>query len=207
MSEIKNPDGIGYFVPPSSPFMFEASDKTDLNITHSYVGTDKFSVHRYLETYEKFVAPLKDKAKNVLEIGIFCGYSMLMWHDFFQQAHIYGMDVNEIPSFLKKDRITTYQQNAYDTNLVQKEFIDKNIRFDVMIDDGPHTHEAWMFFIDHYLPLLNEGGVAIIEDFKSFADLAPIYSHAVRSFKGRVYTVSYFTYNNKFDEHMLVFTL
>ena len=37
-------------------------------------------------------------------------------------------------------------------------------KFDIIIDDGPHTLESHLCFLDLYLPKLNSGGVAIIED-------------------------------------------
>lgn len=196
-----------YSVPQSSPFMIEASDKTDLNFTYSCLATDKFVAHQYLETYEKFVAPYKEKARNVLEIGIWCGYSILLWHDFFTQAHIYGVDTSAAPSFIQKEGITTYQQNAYDTNFIEKEFINKNIKFDVIIDDGPHTSESWNFFVNHYLNLLNDGGVAIIEDIPGFTQATSLLSLASRSFKGKIYIGAFYTYNNKYDEHVIIFQL
>lgn len=196
-----------YSVPQSSPFMFEASDKTDLNFTYSCLATDKFIGHQYLDTYERFVAPLKNTAKNILEIGIWCGYSILMWRDFFAQANVYGIDTSEAPAFLQKERIKTYRHNAYDTNFIENEFINKNIKFDVIIDDGPHTPETWHFFAKHYLPLLNEGGVAIIEDIPSMTNVGEILSVAQQSFKGKIYTGSFYTYNNKYDEHVMIFTL
>jgi len=189
----------------SSPFMFEASDKTDLNIANSCMGTDKFIVHQYLDTYERFVAPLKEKAQNVLEIGICSGYSILMWHDFFTQAHIYGIDVSAAPSFLQKDRITTYRQNAYDTSFIEKEFISKNIKFDLIIDDGPHTLESWQFFANHYLNLLNVGGIAIIEDIPQMAHATAILPSISKSFKGKIYIGSFYSYNNTYDEQVIIF--
>lgn len=195
-----------YTVPQSSPFMFEASDKSDPNFPYSCLATDKFIGHQYLETYEKFAALLKDKAKNVLEIGIWAGHSMLMWHDFFTQAQIYGIDTSVAPSFLQKDRITTYQHNAYDADFVEKEFVSKNIKFDLIIDDGPHTPASWDFFVKHYLKLLNKGGVAIIEDIPGMNDVNTIRSTASTLFQGKIYMGSLFTYNNKYDEHIMIFT-
>lgn len=36
--------------------------------------------------------------------------------------------------------------------------------FDIIIDDGPHTLISQVMFIKKYLPLLNQGGIMIIED-------------------------------------------
>jgi hypothetical protein len=47
------------------------------------------------------------------------------------------------------------------------DFVKKYIsgkKYDIMIDDGPHTLESMIFFIKNYLPLLSENGILIIED-------------------------------------------
>lgn len=190
----------------TSPFMFKASDQTeDGRGPYSCFKTDKFAGHAYLDTYERFIAPLQKTAKNVMEIGINSGHSILMWHDFFSQAHIYGVDVSDAPSFLNKERITCYKQNAYDMNFLNNEFISKGIKFDIIIDDGPHTMESWRFFATNYLKLLNEGGVALIEDIPHHNDTFGIISAMDPNFKGKIYTSTMWSKNNKYDECIVIF--
>ena len=55
--------------------------------------------------------------------------------------------------------------NAYDQNFVDKNF--KDMRFDFMLDDGPHTLESMLKFIELYAGLLTEDGILIIEDVQS----------------------------------------
>jgi predicted methyltransferase len=42
--------------------------------------------------------------------------------------------------------------------------MDKKIKFDVMIDDGPHTLESMKLFIQLYAQLMTDDGILIIED-------------------------------------------
>ena len=66
--------------------------------------TDKNTIHSYLETYEKLLQSKKYTAKNVLEIGIYMGGSIKLWHDYFVNARIYGLDIihfNKVPNMLK----------------------------------------------------------------------------------------------------------
>jgi hypothetical protein len=136
--------------------------------------TDKNTSHSYIETYEKLFLSKKNGNNNVLEIGIGeCpkenGGSIKLWHDYFQNSYIYGLDINDISSvndeIINKERIKLYTStNAYDTSFVENEFLKKNIKFDILIDDGPHTLESMCFFVNHYLPLLKDDGVFIIED-------------------------------------------
>ena len=45
--------------------------------------TDKNTIHSYLELYQSLLVHKKNTAKNVLEVGIYCGGSIKLWHDFF----------------------------------------------------------------------------------------------------------------------------
>jgi hypothetical protein len=126
--------------------------------------TDKNTSHSYLETYEKI---LKDKyltCKNVLEIGIQHGGSMKLWNDYFVNATIYGIDVDNSPDFLKEfKRVNCLKMNAYSQESIDY-FLNKNIAFDFIIDDGPHTFESMVYFIQNYIQLLCVDGILIVED-------------------------------------------
>jgi hypothetical protein len=138
--------------------------------------TDKNTSHSYLETYQRLFNNKKYDYLNILEIGIGepksskqNGGSIKMWHDYFINSKIYGLDIYDITKIneqiINKDRINLYTSiNAYDVNFINKEFIQKNIKFDILIDDGPHTYESMVFFIKNYLYLLNADGLMIIED-------------------------------------------
>ena len=39
-----------------------------------------------------------------------------------------------------------------------------NIKYDIIIDDGPHTKETMCYFAKHYIHKLNKNGLLIIED-------------------------------------------
>jgi spermidine synthase len=42
--------------------------------------------------------------------------------------------------------------------------LEKEGKFDIIIDDGPHTWESQEWFFENYYDLLNEGGVLLCED-------------------------------------------
>ena len=126
--------------------------------------TDKNTCHIYLETYEKL---MKDKClscKNILEIGIATGGSMKLWNDYFVNANIYGIDINEPHSFLKEfKRVIPLKMDAYSQESIDY-FLKQNIEFDFIIDDGPHSFESMIYFIQNYTKLLANGGTLIVED-------------------------------------------
>jgi hypothetical protein len=61
-------------------------------------------------------------------------------------------------------RIKLYQANAYDLDFINKTFNAKGQKFDVIIDDGPHTKNSQIFCAQNYCHLLKEDGVLFIED-------------------------------------------
>ncbi len=115
----------------------------------------------YLATYERYFAPIRHTAKRVLEIGVNDGSSLLMWRDYFTEAHIYGIDKKK--SFFIEDRITTFQGDQMDGEAL-REMAAKNGPFDVVIDDASHlgaeTACCFRSLIDYVVP----GGLYIIED-------------------------------------------
>jgi GR25 family glycosyltransferase involved in LPS biosynthesis len=126
--------------------------------------TDKNSYHSYIDVYENLFKNRQLSVKNVLEIGIEKGGSLKLWNDYFVNATIYGLDTNDSPQFLSKyKRIITQKRHAYSNDTLHY-FLDKNIKFDVIVDDGPHTLDSMIFVLENYSKLLNKDGILIIED-------------------------------------------
>ena len=74
-------------------------DKKDLSALALKYGSDKHGHHYYTQHYEKLLAPYKEVAGNMLEIGI-GGYetagggcSLKMWKDWFTKMEIHGIDI------------------------------------------------------------------------------------------------------------------
>tara|TARA_R110000868_G_scaffold411613_1_gene705906 strand:+ start:1756 stop:2379 length:624 start_codon:yes stop_codon:yes gene_type:complete len=144
--------------------------------------TDKNTVHHYLPVYDDLLARIKDTALNVLEVGICFGGSIKLWHDYFLNATIHGIDC-QLYEFVwdelkDKERIKLYTSSALNVTKVdayEPEWVKKTfggMEFDFMLDDGPHTFESQVAFLDLYLPLLARGGMLIIEDIADFSYLA-----------------------------------
>lgn len=135
--------------------------------------TDKNTVHSYLPLYQELLFSKKETAKNVLEVGIYRGGSIKLWHDFFINSNIYGLDIMPIDDvwdgIKNKSRITLHTStNAYDENFFVSQFLNKNIKCDFMLDDGPHTLESMKQFIKLYSQIMTDDGILIIEDVQSW---------------------------------------
>jgi cephalosporin hydroxylase len=141
--------------------------------------TDKNTSHSYLDVYEELLSPKKHSAKNVLEVGIGFGGSIKLWSDFFPNAIVYGIDIlpiDEIWDELKlHNKIILYTStNAYDETFFNDTFVSVNKRFDLMIDDGPHSLESMIQFIKLYSQLMTDDGILIIEDVQFYDWIEPL---------------------------------
>jgi cysteine synthase len=120
-------------------------------------STDKEFSHHYLGVYDELFAPFKDKKINLLEVGVATGGSLKLWEDYFSKAFIWGIDIKDEISYKYGDRVNWVQN---DINKLHELKVD----FDIAIDDGSHLVEDQIAFIKLVWPVLNKGGLMIIED-------------------------------------------
>ena len=127
---------------------------TDKNILHSYVD----------KVYEDIFKDLRFSTHKFLEIGVENGASLFMWRDYFENAHIIGVDNKDCPQARDRDRIKFILGNAYSYEISDGVGQD----FDIIIDDGPHTLESMSFVILEYLNKISTNGMLVIEDIQDF---------------------------------------
>ena len=145
-------------------------------VNNSY--TDKNTAHSYLPLYQQLLENKKNTATNILEVGIGDfgeknGGSIKLWADYFTNATIYGLDILSVnrvmDELLNNSRVILYTStNAYDDNFFINNFLNKNIKCDFMLDDGPHTLESMKQFIKLYSQIMTDDGILIIEDVQSW---------------------------------------
>ena len=128
-------------------------------------SSDKESSHKYFSLfYEKELSKYENENISLLEIGIEHGHSLLIWKKFFKNCNIVAVDIQDKitednKKSLKSKNIKLFFRDAYD-----KEFADTLGEFDILIDDGPHTEESQIEFLNLYCSKIKKGGVLIIED-------------------------------------------
>ena len=135
--------------------------------------TDKNTVHSYLPLYQNLLISKKETAKNVLEVGILKGGSIKLWNDFFINANVYGLDImniNDVWDDIKnKEKIILHtSSDAYNNDFFIDNFLNKNIKCDFMLDDGPHSLESMKQFIKLYSQIMTDDGILVIEDVQSW---------------------------------------
>lgn len=171
--------------------------------------TDKNTVHSYLPLYEKLLNKKKHTAKNVLEIGIYFGGSIKLWHDYFENANVFGLDIlhdNQIWDELNnKERIKLYTStDAYNLKFFINTFFNTNMKFDMILDDGPHTLDSMKTFIKLYSQVLTDDGILIIEDIQSVDWLNQLKNCVPDNLKQFVEIYDLRSNKNRYDDLVLV---
>ena len=134
--------------------------------------TDKNTIHSYLETYEKLFKNKRYTSKAIMEIGISNDGSIKLWHDYFSNANIFGLDIMKMRTSINDiknnyPRINLLLEiDAYnmDVNFFKK-------KFDIIIEDGDHVLSNQIKFLKKYLPILEDDGIMVIEDIQNIEDI------------------------------------
>ena len=154
-------------------------------------GTDKGTMgpssgwggHNYTDIYEAYLGTYRQSPVVLLEIGLGVkgsqwdspivhgrnagGASLKMWHDYFPEAKIYGIDINEC-RYLENSRIRTFvadQGRIEDLEAVVEAI--GGIDFDIIIDDGSHRPDHQQVSFSYFFRKLKSGGLYFIEDLLS----------------------------------------
>jgi trans-aconitate methyltransferase len=135
-----------------------------------YGGKNELEAHSYISHYyENKLLPLKEKTKTVVEIGVFTGSSMKLWHDYFLDAIIYGVDKKPRWNIDKEynNRCKVITGNSDDISTYKE--IPNDI--DIVIDDGSHKLADQIKSFSILFPKLKKGGLYIIEDIVSIDEV------------------------------------
>ena len=166
--------------------------------------TDHFGWHAaYLDVYAKLFEPLRESGKPLLEIGTDGGGGLLMYEDYFAGSAIVGFDPYFCPDTIKdSENIFHFGKDAYteDALATARGFG----KFGVIIDDGPHSIQSQQWFVKHYPHLLDDDGMAIVEDIQAEAHLAVLAAEVPDGFKYEVFDLR--PINGRYDDMLFVIT-
>ena len=145
-------------------------EKNNLNKSTNKFGTDKGDFKSYVDLfYENYFSSYKNKKINLLEIGFRNGASLFLWSKYFKNGNILGLD-NGSDSLLKEK---SYVKEWINESNIQTRICDAyskkvsksiKIKFDFIIDDGPHDIRSQIRSIQLYFSKLKDNGTLIIED-------------------------------------------
>ncbi|MDP2924711.1 MAG: class I SAM-dependent methyltransferase [Candidatus Omnitrophota bacterium] len=144
----------------------------DLQKLATLYGTDKWNRHWYAQHYQKHFCHLRKQKLNILEIGAGGeedpargGNSLRMWKRYFPNSVIYSIDIYD-KALLQEKRIEIFRGNQNDPRFLKDVF--NNIgSLDIVIDDGSHINEHVITAFKTLFPLLNNGGIYVIEDLQA----------------------------------------
>ena len=150
----------------------EILNEFKINGSCSITTTDKAYDHSYEQVYGVHLLPYLDNAGSLLEIGVYGGGSAVLWNNLLPKFNLCLLDITEVMDHSNRIRLD-FNKTNYIINDAYQESVRDNIKnlypdkFDIIIDDGPHTVESQVRCIELYLSLLKDDGVLIIEDVQS----------------------------------------
>lgn len=106
----------------------------------------------------------------IVEVGVLDGGSIELARSYFgKAATIYGIDM------WIRSHVTEWAIDKTNVKLISGDAYSPKIasiipRFDIFIDDGPHTLDSQKKSIELYLPKLKTGGTFVIEDVQTDDD-------------------------------------
>lgn len=118
----------------------------------------------YFDMYERHLSKFVDRGPNVVEVGIFSGGSLPMWHDYFGPGTtVYGIDIEPACMAYEAPDTRVFIGDQADPTFWAR-FLREVPEFDVVIDDGGHETHQQIATLEAVLPRLAAGGVYICED-------------------------------------------
>jgi hypothetical protein len=147
----------------------------------TWYGSDKGSFrHNYTMVYESLFKNIMNQPLRIFELGLgtnnegvkstmgTCGSpgaSLRGWRELFPHALVFGADIDRCILF-EEDRIKTFYCDQLDPVAIKELWARHELRngVDIVIEDGLHTFEANVSFLQGSLDHVNPGGYYVIED-------------------------------------------
>lgn len=127
--------------------------------------SDQKKIDNYVPLYNLHFNRFHDAQLNLLELGVKEGQSLRMWREYFYNGVVYGLDQNsmcsdigqkyDLPIFIGKEQDEFFLRNVMNG-------IPNGV--DILIDDGCHFSHIQKNVFELLFPLLNDGGIYVIED-------------------------------------------
>jgi SAM-dependent methyltransferase len=131
------------------------------------------------------------------------GASLRGWQQLFPHAIVYGADIDRRILF-EEDRIKTFYCDQLDPSSIREVWSHPALRggADIIIEDGLHTFEANISFLEDSLDHLRPGGIYVVEDIgwedfeKWYERLDKVYSKQYPKHEFAFVVLADYGYNN-----------
>ena len=155
------------------------SKLTDLMNLYGSDKGGKNNHHNYSDYYSEIFFNKRKEIKNFLEIGLGTNNinmasnmgtdgvplaSLRAWRDFFENANIYGADIDK-KILVDEKGIKTFYVDQTDPKTIKSLFEKMGVKsFDIILEDGLHEYSANICFFENGINHLKDDGIYIIED-------------------------------------------
>ena len=131
-------------------------------------GTDLSSLGwDHLGAWERFLAPLRDQAFDLLQIGVGTGASLRTWREWLPEARLVGLDPRRI--ILDPPVAGCAIVHGNQTDLAVQQSLLRDYRFRLIVDDGSHHPDDQVQTFQLLFPWLEPDGVYICAGFSDHA--------------------------------------
>ena len=149
---------------PSGPPALPVASPLEAYFDGVTEGPGVWKWRHYFEIYHRHLRRFVGTSPVVVEVGVYSGGSMPMWHSYFGPGtHVHGIDIEPACRSYASPTTTIHIGDQADP-VFWKGFIREVPQVDVLIDDGGHLPEQQMATVEAILPHLRPGGVYICED-------------------------------------------
>ena len=121
----------------------------------------------YFPIYEELLAARRSAPVKVLELGVYRGASLELWHKYFHSGStVVGIDIDETcQAFDRPEQGVHVRVGSQENGEFLKALIEEFGVFDVIIDDGSHRASHMIASFNHlFADGLSDNGIYVVED-------------------------------------------
>jgi predicted O-methyltransferase YrrM len=183
-------------------------NENNLDQMNNPLGTDKGFPHTYIQEFYQPLLANVISPTSFLEIGVWKGASCVLWKKAFPNSVVVGVDIevsnlHPLATKLREEKeIEIMEADAY-----SKPFKSSlNQKYDLIIDDGPHTLESQINVLD-FRQHLTATGTLVIEDVaKGIIHFKSLRRSLPKEIRKRTQYVSFSHKSNRFDDAVFVYS-
>jgi hypothetical protein len=151
---------VGIVAAAAGPRVASIRASSELDAIGVRHGTALSSLGRdCLRDWERFLAPFRDRAFDLLEIGVGDGASLRTWREWFPAAQLVGLEARRIHLAPPIPGCAIVQGNQADSTTLHR--VVKDRRFRVVIDDGSRRADDQILTFQTLFPWLEPGSVYV----------------------------------------------
>ena len=114
--------------------------------------------HNYLQHYWAHLRDVCNDIRRVCEIGVQTPNSVRMWEEFFPNAVIHGVDIDQKCQQIEGGRVRIHIGSQNDMVFLNEVVASAGGPFDIVIDDGSHLIDHQINTFNFLFPRMSDHG-------------------------------------------------